>query len=624
MQNTPATSSTAPRIRQAVRTANAKTAPPALPRAPLLHGLNRAVLWQLAACGTGLLLSAGQVYGGAAPFGLGLLLGCGNTYAPAAALGCLAGLLLFQPLDTALKLAGACIGALTARIVGRQLGQTGFLPGAACGVGVLLLEQGLVTLVGGASPADTASLLCSAALAVLVGLGIHKLHIGTPRGACLWAAMAAACLQRAALPGFAPGLAGAAFCILCCACAGNLEHTAVLALVLAMALTAAAPALCFAALAVAAGGLGTAVFCPGERRSGAAVFAAGCALGALAAPNLTGVLTLGLAAGAGLLGFLLCPEQALRAVFPPPAPPVGTQSLTSAARKLSGVADTLSDIAETVNAVCSCQMPPRGESYDYVVEFCAQHLCQNCARRNTCWVQGYSTAMDGLYALRGALEQSCNCYFIALGQLLGGQAILNAAQSFGLGTPALLAPGLKSAAGELPSAADLQNTGSLASLSFGQGGLTVTPLQVTAMFNAIASGGVYHSPCIVSSITGGTQVPQQPQPAAACNPAVARVLQSMLATVVRSGIGGDAQPHTGTAAGKTGTAQTGQFDADGRELLHYWFAGFYPADAPRYTITVLQDSQQKPQTSSAALFAQVADALAVLDAAITEKPAENS
>lgn len=406
MQNTPATSSTAPRIRQAVRTANAKTAPPALPRAPLLHGLNRAVLWQLAACGTGLLLSAGQVYGGAAPFALGLLLGCGNTYAPAAALGCLAGLLLFQPLDTALKLAGACIGALTARIVGRQLGQTGFLPGAACGVGVLLLEQGLVTLVGGASPADTASLLCSAALAVLVGLGIHKLHVGTPRGACLWAAMAAACLQRAALPGFAPGLAGAAFCILCCACAGSLEHTAVLALVLAMALTAAAPALCFAALAIAAGGLGTAVFCPGERRSGAAVFAAGCALGALAAPNLTGVLTLGLAAGAGLLGFLLCPEQALRAVFPPPAPPVGTQSLTSAARKLSGVADTLSDIAETVNAVCSCQMPPRGESYDYVVEFCAQHLCQNCARRNTCWVQGYSTAMDGLYALRGALEHN--------------------------------------------------------------------------------------------------------------------------------------------------------------------------------------------------------------------------
>lgn len=284
MQNTPATSSTAPRIRQAVRTANAKTAPPALPRAPLLHGLNRAVLWQLAACGTGLLLSAGQVYGGAAPFGLGLLLGCGNTYAPAAALGCLAGLLLFQPLDTALKLQGPASGADRPHCgppagPDRLFARRG-LRGGRSAVGTGACHPG-----GRRKPADTASLLCSAALAVLVGLGIHKLHIGTPRGACLWAAMAAACLQRAALPGFAPGLAGAAFCILCCACAGSLEHTAVLALVLAMALTAAAPALCFAALAVAAGGLGTAVFCPGERRSGAAVFAAGCALGALGRPQ---------------------------------------------------------------------------------------------------------------------------------------------------------------------------------------------------------------------------------------------------------------------------------------------------------------------------------------------------
>lgn len=208
MQNTPATSSTAPRIRQAVRTANAKTAPPALPRAPLLHGLNRAVLWQLAACGTGLLLSAGQVYGGAAPFGLGLLLGCGNTYAPAAALGCLAGLLLFQPLDTALEAGGGLHRGADRPHCGPPAGPDRLFAGAACGVGVLLLEQGLVTLVGGASPADTASLLCSAALAVLVGLGIHKLHIGTPRGACLWAAMAAACLQRAAPAGVCTGAGG--------------------------------------------------------------------------------------------------------------------------------------------------------------------------------------------------------------------------------------------------------------------------------------------------------------------------------------------------------------------------------------------------------------------------------
>lgn len=219
----------------------------------------------------------------------------------------------------------------------------------------------------------------------------------------------------------------------------------------------------------------------------------------------------------------------------------------------------------------------------------------------------------GTVNLRGALEQSCNCYFIALGQQLGGQAILDAARAFGLGEPALVAPGLKSAAGALPTAEELQNVGSLASFSFGQGGLTVTPWQVTAMFNAIASGGTYYAPHVVSSITGGGQAPAVPQPTMACTPAVARVLQNMLATVVSNGIGSAAAPKTGTAAGKTGTAQTGQFDARGRELLHYWFAGFYPAQDPRYTITVLQDSQLDPKTASAALFARVAEALAVLD-----------
>ena len=406
MQNTPVTSSAAPNARHAVRTANAKTAPPALPRAPLFSGVSRTVVWQLSAGAAGLLLSAGQVYGGAVPFGLALLLSCGSTYAPAAAIGCLAGLFLFQPLDLALKLAGACVAAITARVVAQQLGLNRFLPGVFGGVGVLLLEQGLVTLVGNASPADQASILCTAVLAVLAGYAIHKFHIGTLRGACLWCAIAAACLQRIALPGLAPGLSAAAFCILCCANAGSLEQTAVLSLILAWAVTAASPALCFAALAVALGGVGAALLYPGERRPGAAVFFAGCVLGALAAPGLTATLTLGLAAGSGILAFLLCPETALRAVFPPPPPPAGTQSLTSAARKLSGVADTLSDIAETVNAVCSCRMPPRGESYDYVVEFTSQHLCRNCARCNVCWVQGYSTAMDGLYALRSTLEHN--------------------------------------------------------------------------------------------------------------------------------------------------------------------------------------------------------------------------
>lgn len=66
-----------------------------------------------------------------------------------------------------------------------------------------------------------------------------------------------------------------------------------------------------------------------------------------------------------------------------------------------------------------------------------------------------------------------------------------------------------------------------------------------------------------------------------------------------------------TAAGKTGTAQTGQFSG-GTELKNYWFAGFVPAEQPRYTIVVLQDTQAEPAFSSAAIFARVAAGLEIL------------
>ena len=88
----------------------------------------------------------------------------------------------------------------------------------------------------------------------------------------------------------------------------------------------------------------------------------------------------------------------------------------------------------------------------------------------------------------------------------------------------------------------------------------------------------------------------------------ARALRELLASVVTEGTGHEAAPTEGTAAGKTGTAQTGQFAA-GKELKNYWFAGFYPARNPRYTIVVLQDGQTGPSRTSAAIFAQVCDAL---------------
>lgn len=234
----------------------------------------------------------------------------------------------------------------------------------------------------------------------------------------------------------------------------------------------------------------------------------------------------------------------------------------------------------------------------------------------------------GTVNLRGALEQSCNCYFVELGQLLGGEVIRAEAEKFGFGQACAVAPGLKSSAGILPDLQSLENAGQLALFSFGQGDLSATPLQITAMMNTVADGGTYHTPRFVYGITNASQTLDEPVQISEDEPVLAadtaRILRDMLQSVVRDGIGREAAPQEEEAGGKTGTAQTGQFDTSDEELLNYWFSGFYPADEPRYTITVLQDGILEPEVSSAAIFGKIADSLQVLMTAETVQTPETA
>ena len=230
----------------------------------------------------------------------------------------------------------------------------------------------------------------------------------------------------------------------------------------------------------------------------------------------------------------------------------------------------------------------------------------------------------GLVNLKSALEKSCNSFFIELGLKLGGKAILSEAEAFGFGQPTYLAGGLKSAAGTLPSAETVQDIGQLANFSFGQGQLTATPLQMAAAMNVIASDGQYRTPAFLEGVVdeAGRQVEQtlyEPQVRRAISTNTAAALRSMLAGVVEEGIGKEAAPEYGAAGGKTGTAQTGVKNQEDVELMNYWFAGFWPAEAPRYTIVILQDGITEPEVSSAAVFAKVCNALYWL-----QEPAENS
>lgn len=220
--------------------------------------------------------------------------------------------------------------------------------------------------------------------------------------------------------------------------------------------------------------------------------------------------------------------------------------------------------------------------------------------------------------LAGALEKSCNGYFIHLGQLLGAQKVRQMAQAFGFGQTVTVAGGLCAAAGILPGQEELAGSGAFANFCFGQGTLLATPVQIAGMMNAIAADGVYRTPCFVDctldEATGEElETLCAPVRRRIMSVETAAALRALLAGVVEEGTGHEAAPLEASAAGKTGTAQTGQFTAEGEECKNYWFAGFYPAESPRWTIVVIQDAQVAPQYSSAAIFAQLCDALTVVN-----------
>ena len=224
----------------------------------------------------------------------------------------------------------------------------------------------------------------------------------------------------------------------------------------------------------------------------------------------------------------------------------------------------------------------------------------------------YGGRPHGEVDLRGALTHSCNCYFISLGRSLGGQPLLSMAYDLGLGQAQEFGRGLFTDSGTLPAAEELENLRALANTSFGQGAVTVTPLQLCGLVNAIAARGVYHSPRLLAGLvdSSGRVSPvtsSADREVRVMKESTARILQSAMAGVAREGTGQPGDPGVGWVALKTGTAQTGVFDGD-RELLHFWYCGMVgPApDQPRYCVTVLAESTPDDEGAAARVFRETA------------------
>ena len=101
-------------------------------------------------------------------------------------------------------------------------------------------------------------------------------------------------------------------------------------------------------------------------------------------------------------------------------------------------------------------------------------------------------------------------------------------------------------------------------------------------------------------------------PVRAFSSEIAAELRRMMIEVVENGTGKSARPLNGGGGGKTGTAETGWVE-EGTALVQSWFAGFFPAENPRYAIAVLAEDTNRTGSKSAPVYKEICENLYLLE-----------
>ncbi|MEI8350290.1 MAG: penicillin-binding protein 2 [Candidatus Omnitrophota bacterium] len=185
------------------------------------------------------------------------------------------------------------------------------------------------------------------------------------------------------------------------------------------------------------------------------------------------------------------------------------------------------------------------------------------------------------------LAHSCNVYFYNLGLLVGRDKICEWAARFGLNTPTNIdLPYEKK--GIIPTQNFLSGRqwyrGDTLNLSIGQGYTESSPMEIMCAINVFATGGYLVKPRLLKKI--GTS-PSEEIRITDIGVAVRtlEIVKKALIDVVNSddGTARILKPLSLDIAGKTGTAQA-------KGGSHGWFVGFFPYNAPQYTICIFLEN----------------------------------
>lgn len=241
-----------------------------------------------------------------------------------------------------------------------------------------------------------------------------------------------------------------------------------------------------------------------------------------------------------------------------------------------------------------------------VVSTDSMFLCNGYEEINGIRINCSKEEGHGEINFRDAFAKSCNSAFIQLGILTGGDTILEMANAFGVGNRAFQGK-IEEKIGSLPGTLDIQGAG-IGNLSIGQGKLLITPAQAGRITAIIAAGGIDHGLSLIKGTTEGgkTEYLEKRPSKRVIKEETADLISELMVDTVNYGTANNLSGAGVTIAGKTGSAEAYYH---GEMVVHGWFTGFFPAEEPKYVITVFVESGGSGRGSAVPLFRQMVEYL---------------
>lgn len=220
----------------------------------------------------------------------------------------------------------------------------------------------------------------------------------------------------------------------------------------------------------------------------------------------------------------------------------------------------------------------------------------------------------GLQTMTEVLEKSLNTGMVFVMRQMGPNILRDYLKQFGFGRTTGIELDTESS-GTIES---LEKSSEIyfATASYGQG-FTVTPLQLTVAYGALANNGMLMKPYIVEERRYSNDTVEKTIPKSirqVISKKTSTTIGAMLVSVVENGHGTGAQVPGYYIAGKTGTAQVAKKSGLGYELNHTkaTFAGFGPVKDPVFVMVVMLDRPKAVEwaaDTSAPIFGNIAEFL---------------